>query len=202
MGYENSVSREKKTLGYKERCDHKREAYQQQLTTEKYRRKSLVFIDESGFQSESFRRYGYVQKGEPVQDLISSQRTRTTTLVAARKENVFTAHTLFEGSCNAELFNRWLECELCPHLGADHLVIMDNARIHRTQRTKELIEATKASLLYLPPYSPNYDPIEHDFANIKRLREYNKDKTLVKILLICRTYANSIRKQCFSLKKS
>ena len=82
------------------------------------------------------------------------------------------------GAANSERFNKWLECELCPHLGADHLVIMDNACIHRTQRTKELIEASGASLLYLPPYSADYNPIEHDFANIKRIREYNKDKSL------------------------
>ena len=87
----------------------------------------------------------------------------------------------FDGCCG-ERFNKSLECELCPHLGADHLVIMDNARIHRTQRTKELIEALRASLLYLPPYSPDYNPIKHDFANIKRLREYNKDKSLEDII--------------------
>ena len=59
---------------------------------------------------------------------------------------------------------------------------MDNARIHKTQRTKELIEATGASLLYLPPYSPDYNPIEHDFANLKKLRQYNKDKSLEEII--------------------
>ena len=59
---------------------------------------------------------------------------------------------------------------------------MDNARIHKTKRTRDLIEASGASLLYLPPYSPDYNPIEHDFANIKRFREYNKDKTLEAII--------------------
>ncbi len=59
---------------------------------------------------------------------------------------------------------------------------MDNARFHKTKRTQELIEATGAKLLYLPPYSPDYNPIEHDFANIKRLRKYNADKTLTEII--------------------
>ena len=172
----------KKTLGYKERCDQKRKTYREQLAAEEQSGKSLVFIDESGFRSESFRRYGYAPKGEPVFDLISSQRTRTTTLLAARIDDAFTTPTLFEGSCNAERFNNWLECHLCPRLGANHLVIMDNASIHRTQRTRELIEGSGASLLYLPPYSPDYNPIEHDFANIKRLREYNKDETLENII--------------------
>ncbi len=59
---------------------------------------------------------------------------------------------------------------------------MDNARIHKTKRTRDLIAASGASLLYLPPYSPDYNPIEHGFANIKRLREYNKAKTLEEII--------------------
>lgn len=103
-------------------------------------------------------------------------------MIAARVDDVFTAHTLFEGSCNAQRFNSWLEQELCPHLRPHHLVIMDNARFHKTERTQELIETTGAKLLYLPPYSPDYNPIEHDFANIKRLRKYNTDKTLTEII--------------------
>lgn len=59
---------------------------------------------------------------------------------------------------------------------------MDNAHIHKTKRARDLIEASGTSLLSLPPYSPNYNSIEHDFANIKRLREYNKDKTLEDII--------------------
>ena len=103
-------------------------------------------------------------------------------MLAARIDEAFTAPILFEGSCNAERFNTWLEYELCPHLDENHVVILDNARIHKTHRTRDLIGASGASLLYLPPYSPDYNPIEHDFANIKRLREYNKDKTLQDII--------------------
>ena len=172
----------KKILGYKERCDQKRKTYREQLAVEKQNGKTLVYIDESGFRSESFRRFGYAPKGELVFDLISSQRTRTTTLLAARIDQAWTTPTLLEGSCPAECFNAWLESQLCPQLGKNHLVIMDNARIHRTKRTRELIEASGASLLSLPPYSPDYNPIEHDFANIKRGREYNKDKTLEEII--------------------
>ncbi len=52
----------------------------------------------------------------------------------------------------------------------------------KTERTQAIIEATGAKLLYLPPYSPDYNPIEHGFANIKRLRKYNADKTLTEII--------------------
>ena len=99
-------------------------------------------------------------------------------MVAARIDDVFTAHSLFEGSCNGERFNTWLEQVLCPQINAKHVVILDNARYHKTELTKELIEKTGAELMFLPPYSPDYNPIEHDFANIKRLRQYNSDMTL------------------------
>ncbi len=139
-------------------------------------------MDECGFPAETFRPHAYAPRGELVFDLVSGQKHRTTSMIAARIDDGFTAPNLFEGSCNAQRFNTWLEQALCPCLCADHLVIMDNARFHKTDRTQELIEATVAKLLFLPPYSPDYNPIEHDFANIKRLRKYNSDKTLEDII--------------------
>ncbi len=59
---------------------------------------------------------------------------------------------------------------------------MDNARIHKTTETQALIPAGGASLLYLPPYSPDYNPVEHQFVNIKRLRSYNPDKPIHDII--------------------
>ena len=174
----------KKTLGYKQRCDEKRSKYLQNLTVQTADGKSAVYVDECGFQTESFRPYAYAPKGEPVLGLFSSQRYRKTTMVAARIEDTFDAFSLLEGSCNTECFNAWLEESLCPRLSSKHLVIMDNAPIHRTKRTRELIETTGAELLFLPPYSPDYNPIEHDFANIKRLREDNADMPLNEVINI------------------
>ena len=172
----------KKTPGYKQRCDEKRATYREDFTVKEADGKSAVYVDECGFCDESFRPYAYAPKGETILGLISSQRTRKTTMVAARLEETFTAFSLFEGSCNAERFNTWLEGELCPRLSSEHLVIMDNARIHKTEHTRELIENTGAEILFLPPYSPDYNPIEHDFANIKRLREYNADIPLNEVI--------------------
>ena len=79
-------------------------------------------------------------------------------------------------------FNAWLEAYLCPRLSVSDVVVLDNAKIHKTRRTRELIEASGAEVLFLPPYSPDYNPIEHDFANIKRLREYNADRTIDEVI--------------------
>ena len=144
--------------------------------------KSLVYADESGFRDESHRRYGYAPKGEAVYGLISSQRSRTTTLLAARFQGAFTAVRLLQGGCKSADFNDWLAEALCPHLTEEHVLILDNAMLHKTLRTRQLVERTGAMLLFLPPYSPDYNPIEHDFANIKRKREYNPDSTLEDII--------------------
>lgn len=182
MDCKNSASRKKKQTGYKQRCDKKRATYCKELSLKETEGKSAVYVDECGFLAESFRPYAYAPKGETVQGLISSQKHRATSMIAARIDGVFTAHSLFEGSCNGERFNTWLKEILCPHINAKHVVILDNARYHKTELTRELIEKTGAELLFLPPYSPDYNPIEHDFANIKRLHQYNSDKTLNEVI--------------------
>ena len=179
---------EKKTLGYKERCPKQRSAYRQELAGLKQAGKNFVYADESGFRDASYRRFGYAPKGEAVYGLISSQRTRTTPLLAARFQGTFTETVrLLQGGCKSADFNEWLAEVLCPHLTANHVLILDNAMLHKTSRTRQLIEATGARLLFLPPYSPDDNPIEHDFANIKRRREYNPDATLQEII---QEYAN------------
>ena len=175
----NLAALEKKLIGYKERCEHKRQTYLQELALVKASGKSVVYADESGFRQESHRRYAYAPRGECVLGLISSQRTRTTTLLAARIENTFTATKLIQCGCKA---NDWLGEILCPRLSENHVVIMDNARLHKTPRTRELIEASGVELMFLPPYSPDYNPIEHDFANIKRKREYYPEKSIEDII--------------------
>ena len=182
MGCGNSVSHEKKTLGYKERCDEKRQVYRQALAEKHAAGKKIVYVDECGFRAESYRPYAYAPKGECVFGLISGTRTRTTTLVAARIGSTFTLPCLFDGSCDSECFNAWIQAYLCPRLAASDVVVLDNAKIHKTRRTRELIEASGAEILFLPPYSPDYNPIEHDFANIKRLREYNADITIDEVV--------------------
>ena len=147
---------------------------------ERYRRrgKEFVYIDECGFEPEASRRYGYAPKGQRIYGLISGHRRPRTSLIAARMKQGFEAPVLLDGTCNAQVFNAWLEKELCPLLTPKHVVIMDNVPFHKSTKTRELIEATGAKLLYLPPYSPDLNDIEHDFANIKKRREYDQNNSL------------------------
>jgi len=171
-------SRGKKTLGYKERDERKRQAYLR--LHDHYRRqgKACVYVDESGFAPAVTRRYAYAPKGQRVYGLLSGQRRPRTSLIAARRGATLQAPCLFEGSCTTALFNAWLAQELCPRLHGNHVVVMDNAAFHKSALSQELLFATGATLLFLPPYSPDFNPIEHDFATLKRQREYREQDSL------------------------
>lgn len=168
--------------GYGERDTLQRKAYLR--LRERYRRrgKEVVYIDESGFEPSVTRRYAYAPKGRRVYGLISGHRRPRTSLMAARMPQGFQAPLLFEGTCSAELFNQWLENELCPLLNENHVVVMDNLPFHKGLKTRELIESKGATLLFLPPYSPDLNLIENDFATIKKIREYNELETLDNII--------------------
>ncbi len=146
------------------------------------RGKEFVYIDESGFEPTVTRRYAYARKGKRVYGLTSGHRRPRTSLLAARIGKRLAAPILFDGSCDTAVFTWWLETQLCPLLNDTHVVIMDNAPFHKSSKTQELIESKAATLLFLPPYSPDLNPIENDFAIIKRLREYNAHATLDMII--------------------
>lgn len=128
------------------------------------------------------RRYGYAPKGQRVYGLMSGHRRPRTSLIAARIGQDLAEPFLFEGTCDTEVFNAWLKTRLCPRLTHDHLVIMDNAAFHKSPETIQLIEETGATLLFLPPYSPDFNPIEHDFAALKKNREYDETASIDEIV--------------------
>ena len=170
---------------YKEQCPVKRQEYLSafQEATQTHG-KTPVYIDESGFTKTDFRRYAYAPRGVSVADKVPSHRYTTTTLIAARLDGSFTAPLLFEGSCDKIAFNTWLSEMLCPLLDDTHVVIMDNASFHKGCETAALIRASGASLLFLPSYSPELNPIEKDFANIKRIRQYNAETSIDDIIKV------------------
>ena len=168
----------KKVTGYKERDAGKRKAYLRLRERYLRRGKTLVYVDESGFAPTVTRRYGYAPKGQRVAGLISGHKRPRTSLIAARIGPRLDEPFLFQGTCDGRIFNDWLERQLCPHLNENQVVVMDNVPFHKGIRTRQLIENTGATVLFLPPYSPDFNPIEHDFGTLKKIREYNEHKTL------------------------
>jgi len=168
----------KKRLGYSERDPLRRKRFLRLRERFVRRGKQPVYIDECGFASSTARRYGYAPKGQRVDGLVSGHRRPRTSLIAARMEGRLAEPLLFDGTCDTSIFNVWLKTRLCPRLNAQHLVIMDNAAFHTSPETAQLIAATGATLLFLAPYSPDLNPIEHDFAALKKRREYQDQATL------------------------
>ena len=105
-----------------------------------------------------------------------------TCLLAAQIEGTLQATQLWEGTCDTLTFNHWLEHALCPMLSNNHVVVMDNAAFHHSATTKEFIEQAEAILLFLPPSSPDLNPIEQDFAAINTIREFHEHETIDSII--------------------
>lgn len=146
------------------------------------RKKTLVYVDESGFAPEVVRQYGRAPRGRKVHGLRPGNSRPRTCLLAAQIEGSVQATQLWEGTCDTLTFNHWLEHLLCPILSDKHVVVLDNATFHHSTTTKELIEQAGATLLFLPPYSPDFNPIEQDFAAIKKRREFHAHETIDTII--------------------
>jgi transposase len=88
--------------------------------------------------------------------------------IAAQRGAKILSPFCYRGTCNTDLFNMWLKDFLIPELNPGQAVIMDNAAFHKSQETKRLIEEAGCRLLFLPPYSPDLNPIERFWANLKK----------------------------------
>ena len=137
-------------------------------------REWIVYIDESGIDHNEVKQKSWSPIGKPTLWEQYWYRYKRTTLIAWVRGDEVLAPFRLEGTTNTEVFNIWLSQCLCPELIAWDVVVMDNASFHKSQKTRELIEATWARLVYLPPYSPDLNPIENYWALLKLyVRKYN-----------------------------
>jgi len=101
--------------------------------------------------------------------MISGKRYQRESFVAGKVGSKIIAPFCYQGTCNTDLFNYWIEHFLVPELVPGQVVILDNATFHKSSKTKELIESSGCRVLFLPPYSPDLNPIEIFWANFKRM---------------------------------
>lgn len=162
------ITRKKKQLRYRERNREERIKYYQKLREliKIHGSKSLVFIDESGFEENPNCIYAWSKKGRKVYGEQQGKRGKRENLVAGRrkKQKDLIAPIIFKGSWNAEGFEHWLSQHLLPSLKIPSVLIMDNAPIHRKNVIRELVESGGHQVLFLPKYSPDLNDIEHDFS--------------------------------------
>lgn len=120
-----------------------------------------------------YRDYARSFRGEKIIGEISGKRFARESFISALYEGKFLAPMCFQGTCNTELFNTWLKKVLIPELKPGKVLILDNASFHRSATSKKLIEDAGCRILFLPPYSPDLNPIEKYWANLKvKIRDF------------------------------
>ncbi len=131
--------------------------------------KRLVFLDETWATTSMTRLYGRAPRGERVVAAVPAGHWKVTTFVAGLRADGLVAPMVLDGAMNGAAFLAYVEQVLAPALAPGDVVILDNLSSHEVAGVREAVEAREASLLYLPPYSPDLNPIEQAFAKLKAL---------------------------------
>jgi transposase len=129
----------------------------------------LIFIDETWTKTNMTRLYGWAEVGRRLVDAVPHGHWHTSTFIAGLRQDGLVAPCVFDGAINGEAFLAYVEQVLVPTLRHGDIVIMDRLGSHKVAGVREAIESVGARLLYLPPYSPDLNPIEQAFAKLKAL---------------------------------
>lgn len=129
----------------------------------------LVFLDETAANTRMARRYGRAPRGARCRMAVPHGHYKTTTVTAALRTTGPTAIALFDGATNGQRFRAYVTDTLVPVLRPGDIVVLDNLNVHKVAGVREAIAAAGVRLLYLPAYSPEFNPIEQVFAKLKHL---------------------------------
>ena len=130
----------------------------------------MVFIDESGFAHDMPRTHGYSQKGQRCFGVHDWGAKGRTNVIGALLGGALLTVSLFGTTINTAIFDAWVEQDLIPKLPKNSVVVMDNATFHKGSEMMKALQSAGHTLLYLPPYSPDLNPIEKKWAQVKTLR--------------------------------
>ena len=162
MGYK----RKKKSYSYREADPVKRRAYLEKLS--RIPKDQLVYIDESGISMNLVQEWGWAPRGVILPGQRSGKHRKRLNIIGALSQGNPQALASFKGSCSGGRFYQWVKDHLLKVLKSGQVVVLDNASFHKASSTLMLIESVGCQVLFLPPYSPDYNPIEHVWANVKR----------------------------------
>jgi transposase len=138
----------------------------------------LVFLDETGTSTNMARLRGRCRRGQRLIGKLPHGHWKITTFVAGLRHDAMTAPFVIDKPMNGAIFLAYLEQCLVPTLKPGDIVVMDNLSSHKSERVREIIEAAGAELLYLPPYSPDLNPIEQAFAKLKALLRAAEERSI------------------------
>ena len=153
---------------YEERREDLREEYQKILIS--IEKNDIIYLDESGFDMNMRKEFGWKERGKRLYDNKSGNRKgKRITVISALKDRKLLAPMWFEGNTDTNIFNEWIEKCLVPELKPNQVIVMDNATFHKSEATRKLIESVECKLLYLPPYSSDFNPIEQKWGHVKNM---------------------------------
>jgi len=158
-----------------ERNNYKRGWFRRRARSLSQRR--FVFIDESAVNTAMTRRYGRAPRGERAHDSAPRNYGTHTSVIGAMGLRGLVAALMVEGAVDTEVFNAYAEQVLAPKLRRGDVVVLDNLGAHRASRIEEVAEARGARVLWLPPYSPDFSPIEQCWSKIKSYLRGAKART-------------------------
>jgi transposase len=138
----------------------------------------LVFIDETWAKTNMTRTHGWATKGQRLVAKIPHGHRKTLTFVAALRHDRIDAPLVLDGTINGERFGAWVDQQLIPTLSPGDVVILDNLGSHKKQAVRKAIRKAGAHLIFLPPYSPDLNPIEQVFAKLKTLLRKANERTV------------------------
>ena len=153
---------------------------------------ALVFVDESGANTKMTRLRGRAWGGQRLLACIPQGHYQTSTLISGLRLEGPCAPWLFGGPMNGEMFLAWVRQGLAPTLRPGDVVILDNLATHKIRGVRPAIEAVGARLLYLPPYSPDFNPIEPMWSKIKQVLRSHAPRTEEELLRAAKTAFQSI----------
>lgn len=137
-----------------------------------------MFIDETWIKTSMAPLRGWGRKGDRLRAYAPHARWRTLTFVGALRCDGLTAPCVFDGPINGECFRAYVQQQLVPVLKPGDIVVMDNLGSHKSAALRQIIRAAGARLWYLPPYSPDLNPIEQAFAKIKHWMRIAQKRTI------------------------
>jgi transposase len=180
-------TRKKKTLiaSEQERPDVAERRLEWRATQTHIDPRQVVFIDETWAKTNMTRTYGRSLLGSRLIETTPCGRWQTTTFLGALRAEGFVAPLTVDGAINGPLFRAWVEQHLAPTLRPGDIVVMDNLSSHKVTGVRQAIEAAGAELRYLPPYSPDFNPIELAFSKLKKRLRDGAERTVDKLWTLC-----------------
>ena len=149
----------------------------------------IRYLDEAGIDNHEVYSYGWNLRGDRLESTKKAKKSQRISMISSLFNKSLSASFIFEGPCNRHVFEFYVEKILVPSLTRGEIVVMDNASFHHGGRIKKLIEDAGCTLLYLPSYSPDLNPIEHSWFPLKnKIRRFLTNPTADFYTAVCNAF--------------